>query len=153
MPNDIKKKHQLTSEAVAEHCASGMFDSEHDFEEKVITPLLKRFDIKFDRQHTCRFYAGTQLVKGRIDYVLYKKNKPFSLVENKLRILNDVELQKALNQAKSYALQLGVERFVIASPEGYWFYSLKLNIETPIVHITSNQAKDSEDLLAKKFMA
>ena len=152
IPDDIKIKHQLKPEPVAEHGVSGMFDSEHDFEDKVVTPLLKRFDIKYDRQHTCRFYAGTQTVKGRVDYVLYRKNKPYTLIENKLRIINDVELQKAVNQAKSYALQLGVERFVVASPEGYWFYSLKLNKEELVERVPGDQASGAEELLSSHFM-
>jgi hypothetical protein len=149
---DIKQEHKLTPEPVAAHGSSGDFVSEHDFEEKVITPLLKRFDIKHDRQYLCRFHIGTQITRGKIDYLLYRKNKPYSLIENKLRILNDSELEKAVNQAKSYALQVGVDQFLVASPEGYWFYKLKLNKETMVKHVPSEQAPNSEEVLRQNIL-
>lgn len=152
IPESIRQEYKLVPEPVAKHGTSGVFDSEQDFEEKVITPLLKRFDIKHDRQYPCKFFIGAQTIRARVDYVLYKKNRPYSIIENKIRILNSVELDKAVGQAKSYALQIGVGQFVVASPEGYWFYELNLNKETLVKHITSEQAPTSEDVLSKHIL-
>lgn len=152
VPSSLKNMHDLEPEPVAAHGASGMFDSEVDFEDHIITPLLKRLGIRHERQYIRRFSIGTQIIRGRIDYVLYHKHSPYLVVENKLRILNDAELSRAVDQAKSYALQTGVERFLVAAPEGYWFYRLKLNAENLLVHIPSENAPTSEELLARHLL-
>jgi predicted RNA-binding protein with PUA-like domain len=152
IPSSLKNKHGLEPEPVAAHGASGMFDSEVDFEDQIITPLLKRLGIRNQRQYVRRFSIGTQIIRGRIDYVLYHKHNPYLVIENKLRILNDAELSRAVDQAKSYALQIGVERFLVAAPEGYWFYRLKLNAENLLLHIPSENAPASEELLAQHLL-
>ena len=54
---------------------------------------------------------------------------PVTLFENKFRIINDRDLAPVIDQAKSYALLLGLPSFVVASPEGMRFYSLNRNQE------------------------
>lgn len=58
----------------------------------------------------------------------------------------------AVGQAKSYALQIGVEKFLVAAPEGYWFYTLMRNKETLVSHILSESAQASEELIAQHLL-
>jgi len=51
-----------------------------------------------------------------------------------------------VSQAKSYALQLGVGGFVVASPEGFWIYKLDRNKEVPIANITADKVKELEEM-------
>ncbi len=68
---------------------------------------------------------------------------PVTLFEDKLRIINDKDLQPAVDQAKSYALQLGLPSFVVAAPEGLWLYSLDRHLEKLVKKVTLEELKDS----------
>lgn len=46
-----------------------------------------------------------------------------TLIESKRQIVTPTELDEAIAQAKSYALELKVRRFMLASPEGLWVVS------------------------------
>lgn len=61
------------------------------------------------------------------------------------KIISDNELQEAVNQAKSYALMLGLPSFVIASPEGCKLYSLERNNETLISELRPQSEKAEEE--------
>lgn len=58
------------------------------------------------------------------------------------------DLQPAVDQAKSYALMLGLPSFVVASPEGMWLYSLEWNEEKLVKQVSAdemlNQTQEEE---------
>ena len=90
---------------------------------------------------------GSQHHACQIDYLVKDSNDEFlTLFENKIRIANEKELTQAVLQAKSYALQLGLNSFVVASPEGFWVYRLDRNKETPLAQISANKEKEIEDI-------
>lgn len=118
---------------------SGQFISEAQFEEEVIKPFLKRCGFKSQPQHLCHFCIGSQYHPTRVDAYVSDQQGPLTLFENKFRILKDEDLKLAVDQAKSYALQLGLSSFVVASPEGMWLYALEKNREALIEPIPANQ--------------
>jgi hypothetical protein len=77
-----------------------------------------------DRQHTCKVCIGTQYVRPRIDYFVSDSAGPLTLIEDKLKISNDKELRAAVEQARSYALLVGLQSFIVASPEAWRLYRI-----------------------------
>jgi hypothetical protein len=73
------------------------------------------------------------------------------LPESKLRILNDDDLARATNQAKSYALMEGLASFIVAAPEGFWCYSLDRNREE-LVHKFTHQELLQNDAAMREFI-
>jgi hypothetical protein len=146
VPAATRERYGLKREPLAEVGQSGQFTSEADFEEQVIEPLLKRWGFNYQAQYPCRFRFGTQAQRGRVDYFVSDGQGPITLFEDKLRIMNEQERAPAVEQAKSYALMLGLPSFVVAAPEGLWIYSLERNVENLERHIPTNEipAYDAE---------
>ena len=136
IPESIRRRHQLHPEVIAQAPQSGEFASEKDFEDRVVEPLLRQWGFSFKRQYLCDFYIGSQVIRGRVDFLVEDQLGPITLFENKFRILGEDDLRKATAQAKSYALQLGVPSFVVASPEGLWLYQLRSHREKLIMQIS-----------------
>jgi hypothetical protein len=86
----------------------------------VVEPLLRGWGFHFTQQAQCRFLFGVNEHCGRIDLLVRNARGSITLGESKLRILNDDDLARATNQAKSYALMEGLARFIVAAPEGFW---------------------------------
>lgn len=145
MDKDLLDKYNLEPEPVAKTGYSGQFSSETEFEEEVIEPLLKRWGFKYSKQYPCKFIIGSQHHGCQVDFLVRDEKGNVTLFENKLRIVNEKELSKARLQAKSYSLQLGINNFVVASPEGFWLYTLERNKETLVENIYSDKLKDNED--------
>lgn len=141
----IKQELDLEPEPVATTGQTVQFASEADFEEQVIGPLLKRWSFKFKPQYSCRFRVGSQDHRGRVDFYVSDKDGPLTLFENKFRILNDNDLQPAVDQAKSYALLLGLPSFVVASPEGMWLYALAKNEETLVQQVSMDNLSQKQE--------
>ncbi len=80
-----------------------------------------------------------------MDFIIRDERGTLTLFEDKLEILNDARLQEAVLQAKSYSLLLGINNFVIASPEGFWIYKLDKNNEILLEKISSNEFKEKEE--------
>ncbi len=108
----------------------------------VVEPLLRRWGFKYQRQHPCLFYIGSQSQRTRVDFFVSDSRGPLTIFEDKFRILGEKELMLAVVQAKSYALQLGLPSFVVASPEGLWLYSLNRNTETLKRRASSDDLKN-----------
>jgi len=136
IPESIRKRHQLHPEVIAQAPQSGEFASEKDFEDRVVEPLLRQWGFSFNRQYLCDFQIGSQVIRGRVDFLVEDQHGPITLFENKFRILGDGDLRKATDQAKSYALQLGTPSFVVASPEGFWLYQLRAHRERLIMQMS-----------------
>lgn len=148
IPKNIRKKYNLEPEPVAQVGRSGQFALEAEFEEAVIVPLLRRWGLKYKPQYACLFRVGSQYHHGWVDFYVSDQNGPLTLFEDKLKILNDKDLKLAVDQAKSYALLLGLPSFVVASPEGMWLYALNKNEESLVKKISademSNQTEEEE---------
>ncbi|MCL4299566.1 MAG: hypothetical protein KJ077_27770 [Anaerolineae bacterium] len=139
IPATIRTKYNLNPQPVASTPSSGRFTSEADFEEKVIVPLLRDWNLHFKPQYPCPFRIGSQYYQTWIDFFVSDEAGPLTLFENKLRILNDRDLLPAVEQAKSYALLLGLPSFVVASPERMWLYSLNKNQPVLVKSATTDE--------------
>lgn len=139
IPEAIRKRYGLEPEPLANVGQSGQFTSEAEFEEKVVEPLLKRWSFNYQAQYPCRFRFGSQNHRGRIDFYASDGQGPITLFEDKLRIINEQDWALAIDQAKSYALMLGLLSFVVASPEEIRVYSLDRNEETLEKRIPTNE--------------
>lgn len=101
--------------------------SERDVEERLVEPLLLQLGYGKDdwrRQLPLRMGRGERTYP---DYVVLPRGKPGDeagvfLVEAKFALSTEKEIEKAFIQAKSYALRLQVEAFVLAAREGVWVY-------------------------------
>ncbi len=148
IPENIRREQNLEPEPVAPIGRSGQFALEAEFEEGVIIPLLRRWGFKYKPQYACLFRVGSQYHQGWVDFYVSDHNGPLTLFEDKLRILNDRDLKPAVDQAKSYALLLGLPSFVVASPEAMWLYALNKNEESLVKKVSSdemsNQTQEEE---------
>jgi len=141
---DKKETHHLTPEPLARSGRSGEFASEADFEKDIIVPLLKRWHFRFRAQYPCRFQFGSQVHRGYVDFYVSDKQGDLTLFENKLRIINDHDLERAMEQAKSYALMLGLPSCVVASPEGVWVYRLVRNQASLEQHLSADELRERD---------
>jgi hypothetical protein len=152
IPERTREAHGLIPEPTADVGRSGQFVSEKDFEDRVIEPLLRRWDLGYQKQYKRRFRFGSQNHLGIVDFYVSDGKGPVTLFENKARILDEKELKEAAEQGRSYALMLGTPSFVVASPEGIWVYSLdrhreKLEMHVPLDDLGSRDEEIRNGLL------
>lgn len=139
IPGDIKEKFNLKPEPVLKVGYSGQYTSEQEFEEDFVIPLLKRWGFQYQYQHPQLFHVGCQQHHCRVDFYVRDEKGHLTLFENKLRIINDLDLKLAVGQAKSYALMLGLSSFIVASPERIWIYKLNKNQEELVKNYNGNE--------------
>jgi hypothetical protein len=144
IPPDIRSLHDLKPEPTATGELSGEFSIEKDFEDQIIEPLLKGWDLNYQRQYKCRFPFGRQYHSGIVDFYVSDNRGPITLFENKVRILDEKALNLAVEQGKSYALMLGLPSFFVASPEGLWIYSLSRNWTKLEKHISTDDLRTED---------
>jgi hypothetical protein len=149
---DVCKKNNLISEPLAKAVSSGLYASEEDFEDDVLEPLFRNWGLKFQRQYPCYFTIGTQYHTCFVDFIVHDAKGTVTLFEDKIEIRNDAQLQKAISQAKSYSLLLGINSFVIASPEGFWIYRLDKNNEILLEKISSDEFKEKEERMREMIL-
>jgi hypothetical protein len=151
--NDVCEKYNLTPEPVGDPSSSGQYETEEKFEDEVLEPLFRHWGFKFQRNYPCNFRIGTQHHTCFVDFLIHDGKGIVTLFEDKIKIINDTALLEAVLQAKSYSLLLGLNNFVIASPEGFWIYKLDKNEESLLEKISSKEFKENEgktrDLLLK----
>ena len=159
IPKTIRRKHNLAYVTIPEppedfpHRPTlatpqygGDFALEADFEKRVIVPLLKRWGFGRKPQYGFRYRTGSEYRTALVDFLVSHKGEPLTLFEDKLQIVNDEDLQLYVDQAKTYALLLGLPSFVVASPEGMWLYALDGGQEQLIKPIpTAGTHKEQED--------
>ena len=145
MPAALREELDLSPEPVAEIGGAGEFTSEEEFENAVVEPLLKSWDVQYKRQFPCKCYFGTQKITGYVDFLVLNQAGALTLFENKLKIVSEEQLQAAVNQARSYALMLGLPSFVVASPEGMKLFGLVKAEETLVAEIQPEAEKSEED--------
>lgn len=124
LPGDFRESHGLRPEKTLADGLAGDYRTEAEFENQVIVPLVRAWGLRFKRQVACEFRIGTSTQVGVIDFLLSDDDGPLTLFENKLSITTESAHSKALKQAMSYALQLGLPSLIVAAPEGMWLYSL-----------------------------
>lgn len=149
---DVCERNNLTSEPVAKTVSSGQYATEEEFEDDVLEPLFRHWGFKFQRQFPCYFTIGTQYHTCFVDFLVQDPKGTVTLFEDKIEILNDIQLHKAILQAKSYSLLLGINNFVIASPEGFWIYKLDKNNEILLEKISSDEFKEKEESIRELLL-
>jgi hypothetical protein len=155
VPSETRKNYGLEPETLALTSESGKYESEAEFEEKAIVPLLKKLGLKFEYQHLCPFHVGSQVIRGRVDFLVSNERGPLTLFEDKVRIRTNGnnDLEPAILQARSYALLLGLPSFVVAAPEGLWIYRLQNHKHDLVRHfspeILPNQFEEVRTTLEK----
>ncbi len=149
---DVCEKNDLISEPLAKTVSSGQYASEEEFEDDVLEPLFRHWGLKFQRQYPCYFTIGTQYHTCFVDFIVHDAKGTVTIFEDKIEIRNDAELQKAISQAKSYSLLLGINNFVIASPEGFWIYKLDKNNEILLDKISSDEFKEKEEAMRELIL-
>lgn len=101
-----------------------VYANEREFEANVIEPLITAWGFEFERQHRCHYRRGSQTSFLVVDHLVTDDQGPVTLFENKRR-LDDPQIHaSAREQARSYAKELNLPSFVLAAPEGLWFYAL-----------------------------
>jgi hypothetical protein len=148
---EVATELELEPEPLSSIAESGTYASEADFEAKVVEPLLRGWGFHFTQQAQCHFQFGVNEHCGRIDFLVRNARGSITLVESKLRILNDDDLARATNQAKSYALMEGLASFIVAAPEGFWCYTLDRNREE-LIHRFTHQELLQNDAAMREFI-
>lgn len=145
IPERVREEHGLEPEPTADVGRSGQFASEADFEDQVVEPLLRRWNLGYQRQHRRRFRFGSQNHLGIVDFYVSDGRGAITLFEDKIRVLDEEDLKEAREQGRSYALMLGMPSFVVASPEGMWIYSLYGHEEKLEMHITLDELGNRDE--------
>ncbi|RPJ87632.1 MAG: EVE domain-containing protein [Acidobacteria bacterium] len=136
------RKYRLVPEEVPAGGVVGQFSTERHFEDDIVEPIVKQWGFRRERQYLCRVCLGTQYVRPRVDYFVSDSAGPLTVIENKLKIANENELRTATEQAKSYALLLGLPSFVVASPEGWRLFRLCKGQEELVQVVCGEDVKD-----------
>ncbi|MCX7737420.1 MAG: hypothetical protein N2319_12010 [Candidatus Kapabacteria bacterium] len=105
---------------------------ERDVEIHLIEPLLELLNYKttdWIRQMPIKMGRGERIYPDYCFGANTKRGEESAkmIIESKYEIKTQKDLQDAYFQAKSYALRLQSEKFVIAAKEGIWIFQLKNN--------------------------
>lgn len=144
---DVRERFGFMPESIGQEGISGTYSTEEEFEDIIIEPLLRYWGFKFKRQNPCYFIIGSQYHTCFVDFIVQDEKGDLTLFEDKLEILNENELRKAVLQAKSYSLLLGINTFVVASPEGFWIYKIDRNQEILTDNIRSHELDGKEEAM------
>lgn len=105
------------------------FNRERDVENKLVKPLLERLDYS-DSDYIQQLYIeiGNHNHALIPDFVLlpsksHGRQIAFAVLEAKLSITNQKQLEETITQARSYAKLLGAKYQMIASKEKVWLFS------------------------------
>lgn len=103
-------------------------ENERDVEIKLIEPLIQRLEYKqsdWIRQMPLRMGHGIRYYPDYVFGAIQKKGEESAkmIIESKYQISNEKELFEAYYQAKSYALRLSTQCFIVASKEGVWIFN------------------------------
>ena len=98
--------------------------TEHEFERTVIEPLLARWPVVVKSQFELRYRRGSVISSMIIDHLVSDSEGQLTLFENKRQLGNPSKREEAVEQARSYALELKLPSFIVAAPQGLWLYRL-----------------------------
>lgn len=138
--------------------ADGEYATEKEVENEVIKPFLNKLGYD-ESDYVQQLYIPIGNHNNLLipDFVLLPETRggyqsAFAIVEAKRSISNKKELEDALGQARSYALQLGVKYSVIASQEGIWITTAKDRYDEVVLKCTWDEPKDVDTFFAIKKM-
>ena len=125
---------------------------ERDVEEQLLEPLLKRLGWESEnwcRQMSVRIGRGTSKYPDYVINPIYTKNHEHGdiVLEAKLTIPNQKQLEIDRGQAHSYAKLLGSKAYVLVSKEGIWISVLDDDF-TSIKGYTWNELEDADTFSA-----
>jgi thioredoxin 1 len=97
--------------------------TEQEIEDALLLPMLARWGWVCQRQYQLT-RSGSRTRRGVIDLLVsvHATQPPLTLFENKRRIADNRDLQRAMKQALGYAITLGLPSFVIADAAMLWVY-------------------------------
>ena len=126
------------------------FCTEKDVEEKIIKPLLKQLGYS-ETDYVQQLYIeiGNHNHALIPDFVLLpKKNKngykAFAVIEAKLSVISEKQLDEAKKQARSYAKLLSAKKLSVISKEKIWVFCDKDDFEKCIFEHTINDLTDDD---------
>lgn len=127
-----------------------IFEREKDVENKLIIPLLKKLGYA-ENEYVQQLYIeiGNHNHALIPDFVLLPKvtkghYSAFALVEAKLNILNQKEMEAVKTQARSYAVQLKAKYAVIADKNKIWVLSLEDDYSDDIFSASWNELNNAD---------
>lgn len=104
--------------------------TEREFEIRIVEPLIGRLGFKHERQYRHRYKQGSQSSFLLIDHLVSDSDgRHLTLFENKRQLRHSKARAEAMRQARSYAKELNLTSFIVASPDGLWLYSVWLGRE------------------------
>ena len=80
--------------------------------------------------------------------IIYRQQQALAIIECKKHVQGPIELSAGIGQAKSYALMSGINKFVLAAPQGMWCFQLERHQEKLMTKLTARDKK----LLAHKLV-
>lgn len=126
------------------------FCTEKDVEEKIIKPLLKQLGYS-ETDYVQQLYIeiGNHNHALIPDFVLLpKKNRngytAFAVIEAKLSVISEKQLDEAKKQARSYAKLLSAKKLSVISKEKIWIFCDKDDFEKCIFEHTINDLTDDD---------
>lgn len=111
-----------------------IYETEAQFEMEFLEPLIDLWGMTAKQQQRIEVKLGSGSKTLIVDQLVSDEQGLVILIESKRSIVNDQQLEDAMVQARSYALQLGFPAFMVAAPQGVWLYTLTLNQEALIAH-------------------
>jgi thioredoxin-like negative regulator of GroEL len=99
--------------------------TEQEIEDALLLPMLLRWGWACQRQHQLTRRSG-RAQRGVVDMLVSidAAMVPLTLFENKRRITDSRDLQRATKQALGYALSLSLPSFVVADATRLWVYQV-----------------------------
>jgi hypothetical protein len=118
---------------VSEFKSEGETLAEKEIEDQLILPLLIELGwesgttLKRQVAMTIKIGSGRpqRVIADFVGYAGALTSVPLLVVEAKRRIRSSADLDRAKEQAESYAGKLRCSRFCVAAPEGLWAYELR----------------------------
>ena len=120
----------------------GLFAGEKEFCERFMLPLVEQMGYQYQSQYPCKFRTGRDTYSGRVDIMVLDQQVPITVIEAKQAIYGSHPTHDHIEQARSYAVNLGIDMFIIAAPEGLWVYHLRRIHET-LLRVFRPSEKDS----------
>jgi len=132
---------------------AGEYVNEKAVEDAIIKPLIAKLGYSsYDYETQTRIPVGNHNTLLIPDFVLSPTKKgrytfAYAIIEAKRSIVKVEELNDALGQARSYALELSVRYAAVASQEGIWITSVEDKYNEVIYHQTWDRLKDADDFM------
>lgn len=137
----------------AANLGTGEYVNEKAVEDAIIKPLIAKLGYSLDDYETqTRIPVGNHNTLLIPDFVLSPAKKgrytfAYAIIEAKRSIVKNEELNDALGQARSYALELSVRHAAVASQEGIWITSVEDKYNQVIYNQTWDNLKNPDEFM------